>query len=207
MTTTAGVCEDSCRLKGRIVGVERWKRGGACGQGCRFLNSIQRGYPVTIIDALVGEHAVLFSMLDAIERTAEAAKSLDELKAVGSYFRLVLQQHAEIEDELLFECLGTADEMLSSLHREHAAIALFHGQFVRTSTIQEARDALIQWVRLIRGHFVREETHLLPMAVKVLEPDALEVAGQEWASRRKVCPPGPPGTPIGAVSHPQKDIA
>jgi quercetin dioxygenase-like cupin family protein len=58
-----------------------------------------------IVDALLGQHGVLYSQLDYLEEAAPQL-SMDALKAQTDVLAAALQSHSGLEDELLFTSLG-----------------------------------------------------------------------------------------------------
>lgn len=139
-----------------------------------------------ITDALLGEHGVLYGVLDHVEAELDAGADAGPLAAL---LRSVLHAHARTEDELLF------DEMASEAYggggpaaamiEEHREVA---GLLERSSTARgsELTDLLREVVSLARRHFRREEEAAFPLAEEVFDAGRLGELGADWGARRAV---------------------
>ena len=142
-----------------------------------------------ITEALVGEHAVLYTLFDHIEATLPIA-TLDELQAQGRMLAAALVSHARLEDDVLFAALephlGRAAGPLTAMRSEHSAIEEALERLPELSGPATARDLLSKLIATARDHFAKEERILFPMAMMTLGPGALAAQGHEWAGRRRV---------------------
>ncbi|HTM22005.1 MAG TPA: hemerythrin domain-containing protein, partial [Kofleriaceae bacterium] len=62
---------------------------------------------MNLIDALLGEHAVLYLLFDDLEDRVDSA-SVEEVRAATGPVAVALLAHAGVEDELLFPALEQA---------------------------------------------------------------------------------------------------
>lgn len=139
-----------------------------------------------ITDALLAEHAIIYTQVD---RIAEAAfPTAEEMRAAASILAAGLASHAQIEDDLLFvpleERIGGEMGPLAVMRLEHEEI---EGVLERLQEVEgptEGRSIATRLAQLARDHFAKEEQVLFPMAEGVLDPAELERLGAEWASRR-----------------------
>jgi hemerythrin-like domain-containing protein len=139
-----------------------------------------------IIDGLVGEHAVLLTLIDQIEQLSLHTPNLDELKRAVSLFGVPLRQHADIEDNVLFPAVDTQLDLAISCHQEHREIYAINRQFQRCASLVEGRTLLLEALARERKHFLREETELFPLIRKVLKKEQLDSLGRIWAQKRKI---------------------
>jgi hemerythrin-like domain-containing protein len=139
-----------------------------------------------ITDALLGEHAVIYPLLDELARgdfmTASEARGQARVVAAA------LGSHATLEDELLFEPLeqhlGTGAGPLAVMRLEHDEIEAVLARLCEIEEPVEARTTATRLVALARDHFAKEEQVLFPLAEQVLGELGLEQLGAEWARRR-----------------------
>lgn len=139
-----------------------------------------------IIDALLGEHGVLYGLFDHVESELESGRD------PTPYARLldeVLRAHAHAEDDLLF------DEMAAALGREEGPAAAMMGEHGEISELldrtrrvegSDLRAALQEIIALARDHFRREEEAAFPMAEELFDPSRLREMGTAWGARRDV---------------------
>jgi hemerythrin-like domain-containing protein len=52
--------------------------------------------------------------------------------------------------------------------------------------LAETKNLLLHAIQTARAHFAKEEQVLFPMAVQMLEANALKQLGAKWAEMRKV---------------------
>jgi len=60
---------------------------------------------VKLTDALLGEHAIIYSLFDHLESLFEQTEDLGELKRLSGLLAAAVASHAEVEDDLLFPAL------------------------------------------------------------------------------------------------------
>jgi hemerythrin-like domain-containing protein len=145
--------------------------------------------PIAITDALRGEHAVLYRLLDHLEREISGA-SAPQGRALGAFLAAALEAHAHLEDEILFtelEGFLSADAgPLVVMRHEHAAIESGLERLQRAATAEEARAAATTVVDTARSHFAKEEQILFPLAERFLGGGRLAELGRQWAERSAV---------------------
>lgn len=144
---------------------------------------------MTIIEALLGEHGVLYALFDHIERSLPDM-TLDQLLAQGRLLEAALASHARLEDEVLFSALepslGVSAGPLAVMRLEHATIEDGLSRLLGTADAADARRQLRHVIATARDHFAKEERILFPMAVAALGTEALTTQGRTWAGRRGV---------------------
>lgn len=139
-----------------------------------------------ITDALLGEHAVIYPLLDELGRCD--FETAGEARAQARVVAAALGSHARLEDELLFDPLeqhlGTGAGPLAMMRAEHDEIEALLARLVELEELAEARTAATQVTALAREHFAKEEQVLFPMADQTLDEAELGELGAEWARRR-----------------------
>ncbi|MCC6223693.1 MAG: hemerythrin domain-containing protein [Thermoleophilia bacterium] len=139
-----------------------------------------------ITDALLGEHAVIYPLLDELARCD--FETAGEARGQGRVVAAALGSHARLEDELLFDPLeqhlGTGAGPLAMMRAEHDEIEALLARLVELEELAEARTAATQVTALAREHFAKEEQVLFPMADQTLDEAELGELGAEWARRR-----------------------
>jgi len=158
-----------------------------------------------IIDAFLGEHAILFAQINELRGVAQRGEPLDLLKARFETLQPVLEKHAALEDEMLFGRLGEHLEVVADIHYEHSHIHKLTEAFVRAADQQEGRDLLIQALGKMKEHFIQEETRLFPFARAVLPSEELASLLKPWAACRRVLTVAPEGSwQTSGAFHPQR---
>ncbi|MCG3154688.1 MAG: hypothetical protein DKINENOH_01282 [bacterium] len=143
-----------------------------------------------IIEALLGEHGVLYALFDYLEKSIPPAKDLALVKSQGAMLAAALETHAHLEDELLFVAfeahLDPRSGPLAVMRLEHEAIAQSLQLMQETQEIAEARNLLLHTIQTARAHFAKEEQIVFRMAQNMLEAETLALLGARWAARRRV---------------------
>jgi hemerythrin-like domain-containing protein len=144
---------------------------------------------MNLIDALLGEHAVLYDLFDLLEKTDPSPGRPDPLPGVIVSLSKTLLSHAHLEDELLFPALEARIGPMGPLavmRAEHEEIEGALGEASRSEdaagTIALARSA----VAVARQHFAKEEQVLFPMARRALGEEELVRLADRWSAMRKV---------------------
>ncbi len=152
---------------------------------------------MNIVCALLGEHGSLRHQLEVLRLTAPQ-HSEEKLGAAVFALAEAIENHASLEDELLFEALVASGEMpagpVEAMRSEHRTIESLLGQILAPAGQPGRPDPQRTVWRLLETvghHFGHEEHALFPMAVQILAPARLEELGTQWAERR--------GVEIGAV--------
>ncbi len=139
-----------------------------------------------ITDALLGEHAVIYPLLDELARGDFATAG--EARGQARVLAAALESHAHLEDELLFEPLeqhlGTGAGPLSVMRLEHDEIEAVLARLRESEEPVEARTTATRLAALARDHFAKEEQVLFPLAEQTLGEVGLEQLGADWARRR-----------------------
>lgn len=142
-----------------------------------------------ITDALLGEHGVLYRLLDYCEKSARSW-DLEAVRVGAGALDKALKSHAEVEEELLFQNLDAhfpgGMGPLAVMREEHEEIEASVERARVTDDVEEARRLLPRIAVVAQEHFAKEEQVLFPMALQLLGEDKLEELGDRWAERRGV---------------------
>ncbi|MDR5709751.1 MAG: hemerythrin domain-containing protein [Armatimonadota bacterium] len=142
---------------------------------------------MAIVSYLLGEHGVLYALLNQVEGLARHA-TLEQIRAMRDLLAEAIQSHAEIEDELLFEPLERATPQAESAVRGmrtmHDDIDGVLDELGRTGDLERARQQLLNLAGLAKQHFFAEEEAVFPMAEEELSASALEDLGRRYLQRR-----------------------
>lgn len=144
---------------------------------------------MNIIDALLGEHAVLYSLFDQLEENAETATALEGLLRAAEPVVSALLAHARLEEELVFPALRQQlgpDGLIAIMSDEHQEIDSLLQAALRTDNLDDASADLIHALNLAREHFEKEEQVLFLDARDALAPTLCEDLGTQWAKLRGV---------------------
>jgi hemerythrin-like domain-containing protein len=144
---------------------------------------------VNIIDALLGEHGMLYVQLDHIEQAVSTMESLDLVKIEANALAANLQSHLTLEDELLCarleSCLKRQPPAVGC-EISHEEIDRGFAQLWAAENLETARGHFLGIVGLARRHSFGQEQVLFPLARRMLNGEILDVLGGEWAKRRGV---------------------
>mgnify|MGYP005809852663 CR=1 FL=1 len=144
---------------------------------------------MNIIDALIGEHAALLTVLDHVEKF-QVGWELRQYHEACDLLESLLATHASLEDELLFDPItpesGRLAEALNTTSDEHDELRLLVTDLKHAETVPEARRLLNRLVEVTREHFALEERVLFGLAAGVIGPGRLQRLGEEWALRRRL---------------------
>lgn len=142
-----------------------------------------------ITDALLGEHAVLYSLFSRLEQSLAGSVNMDEIHVAVSLLEASLISHAQLENELLFSELESRmgpGGPVAVMRAEHDEID--HGLAAAVQATDSAAGArcLLDALNVARRHFAKEEQVLFGLARQVLGEASLSSLGAAWAERRKV---------------------
>lgn len=158
--------------------------------------------PLDVLEACHGRIArqcdILDKLLDHLPAHGADAQAQQAARAVLAYFDTAAVHHHDDEERNLFPLLEAANapgacDLVETLTLEHEAQALLwrrlRGELAAivagTSAALEA--ALVRrYVDMNRAHLEFENTHLLPLARRTLDPVALVRLGRAMAARRNV---------------------
>jgi len=142
---------------------------------------------MNLTHALLGEHAVLYTLFDRSE-SAAGTWDLAACQEWGRLLEAALESHAGLEDRLLFVALepglGTQGGPLAVMRMEHELIGTAIHRLAVATDAAEARRLLGEITATARSHFAKEENVLFPMAERFLGADRLDELGAEWAAAR-----------------------
>lgn len=144
---------------------------------------------MNIIDALLGEHGVLYALFDQAEEEASNARSLKDVTTVAGIVLRTLVSHAHIEDEVLFPAMEKRigpDASLVAMREEHEEIRRILEGVRKAKQPASAAHVLSSALSLARDHFEKEERVLFGQARKALGCHALKELGDQWADMRRV---------------------
>lgn len=144
---------------------------------------------MNIIDALLGEHGVLYALLDGVDAGAPGW-SLPEARAYAAALGSALLSHARVEDDLLFPAIrqetGGNAGPLDVMRQEHEEIEGSLRRIDASEDAGEVRSMLLSVALLAREHFEKEEQMLFPLAADLLGDERLQELGRSWGRSRNV---------------------
>lgn len=150
----------------------------------------QKGVVMNIVDALLGEHGILYALLEEVDRVLPELESVDEVRALARVLGAAVQGHAALEDELLFvpleRRLGGRAGPIHGMRTMHEDIDGALERVLSAGVLPEARDQVSSVTELLRQHFMAEEEVIFPMAEEVLDEEMLSRLAKEWMERRGV---------------------
>ncbi len=142
--------------------------------------------PITITEALLGEHGVIYPQLAHLEQVAFDSPA--GVRVQAALLAAGLATHAQTEDDLLFvpleEHLGPNGGPLAVMRMEHEQVEGTLAELQQIDDVGEAKALAARLASIAREHFAKEEQVLFPMAQQVLGEDRLHQLGEEWVRRR-----------------------
>lgn len=145
---------------------------------------------MNLIDALLGEHAILYAEIDYLDGALPGAESVADIQAGLACFAAAVQSHSNLEDELLFVSLehrlGAENGVVQSMRRMHADLDAAFERLRMAADVNVAREVAASAVALAREHFGAEEETCFTLAEGALSREQLEQFGRAWAERRGV---------------------
>jgi hemerythrin-like domain-containing protein len=141
-----------------------------------------------ITDALLGEHAVFYSMFDHLDKNMPQIDSIQELKSLASIIAAPLVGHSGLENNELFVALDpflAGQGPLEVMRQEHEEIEGTFSKLGEFEDLDELKTELTRIMRVARDHFKKEEGVLFPMANQAIG-GKLESLGETWAQTRDV---------------------
>lgn len=142
-----------------------------------------------LTDALLGEHAVLYTLFDQIEAVAVTDANLAWIQQATVVLGAVVQSHAKLEEELLFPALEPhlgSEGPLAVMRAEHEEFKRTLRQIADMSDIEDGTDCLARALALVRDHFQKEEEVLFSLARQMLDDETQLRLGTAWAEARGV---------------------
>ena len=144
---------------------------------------------MNLIDALLGEHAVLYALFNELEQRIERAGSVAEVQAAVAPVAAALLSHAHLEEQLLFPALerGMGHEgPLTVMRGDHHDIDELLAQSAKATDQARAVGDVLAALELARDHFLKEERVLFHMARQSIDDVELHRLGGQWAEQRAV---------------------
>ena len=138
---------------------------------------------MTIIDALLADHATFCEVFAQIERVADDLKTVDEIKLLGNLVEGLLKSHSEAETELAYSSLDHLLEhrgQLDLLYHDHKEIDSRFERLREVKSVAEARRLLLQALQGMRDHFDREERTVFRVIEKTMRPETLAELSEAW---------------------------
>ncbi len=143
---------------------------------------------MNIIPALLGEHAVIYALLNKIERKKQEWNP-DETRLAVVVLASALESHAVLEEDLLFKelepHLGLGSGPLGVMLADHEQIEAILARLALASA-EEVEPLVTRLIAMTREHFDKEESVLFGLAEKHLATELLEKLGTLWAQGRSV---------------------
>jgi len=144
---------------------------------------------INLLDALLGEHAVLYRLFNELEQRLDAGIGLAGVQAAIAPVSAALLSHAQIEDEMLFPALEERigpEGPLAVMRAEHHEIDGLLARIGRSGDPGSAVADLVAAIELARDHFLKEERVLFAMARQAIGDAELCRLGGQWAELRGV---------------------
>ena len=144
---------------------------------------------MNLIDALLGEHAVLYALFDLLETTDPSPGRPDPRPGVIASLSRALLSHAHLEDEVLFPALEShigPMGPLAVMRAEHEEIEGALGEASRSEDASRAIGLARSATAAARQHFAKEEQVLFPMARRAIGDEELARLADRWSAMRKV---------------------
>jgi len=145
---------------------------------------------MNIVDTLLGEHGSIYNSMDSLKKLLATDASFEACQAGLNLFCEVLEDHARVEEEILFPELEQFPQLkqgpLHVMQVEHETLDEVIA-FLRNQTdADKIRDICSEFFELVYSHFTKEEEALFPMSQELVSAERLEELGEKWASRRRV---------------------
>lgn len=144
---------------------------------------------MTLTDALLGEHAVIYALLDHVEQELTRLEALTDVQRLTRTLAAALISHARVEDQLLFSALEAhlgREGPLACMRQEHAELEAAIEDVASAATWRAAAERLRYALQAARDHFIKEERVLFLMARQFMSERDLERLGDNWAAARGV---------------------
>ncbi len=144
---------------------------------------------VKLTDALLGEHGVLYALLDRIEAVTATATSVAQIQEATVALSAVILSHSNLEEELLFPALEThmgTTGPLAVMRSEHGEIEQALRQIEEAENLDDGADCVARTLRIVRSHFQKEEEVLFSIARQMLDEETQIRLGKAWAEARHV---------------------
>ena len=139
-----------------------------------------------LTDALLGEHGLFYALFEELKtKLAQGDDVRPLMDAIGT----TLEQHAQIEERMLFPALDPhIGEMgpLAVMRDEHRQIDGFLADIRDAADDADLAPLIHGLLEVIYSHFQKEEMILFHLAEQFLGEQTLSELGADWAIERKV---------------------
>ncbi len=142
-----------------------------------------------LIDALLGEHAMLYALFDSVESLAGQATTMSEVQGLASLLNTQVSTHSKLEEELLDPALEPhmgVDGPLAMMNEEHRGIRRALNRIERAKDVKSGVDYIHAAINLVRDHFKKEEVVLFNITQQILSDAEQTELGRRWARARGV---------------------
>ena len=112
-----------------------------------------------LIDALLGEHAMLYALFDNVESLAGQATTMSQVQGLATVLSALVSTHSKLEEELLDPALEPhmgIDGPLATMNEEHRGIRRAFKQIEGAQDVKSGIDRIHTALNLIRDHFKKE---------------------------------------------------
>lgn len=142
-----------------------------------------------ITEALLRDHQTFNQEFQDLERDVQSGVEWSDLQAQLDALNATLDTHVQLEDELLLGALesksGTAG-LITAMREGHSELSSAFLKLFGPSDLAEAQEPLFHMLEVARLQFGKEEQVLFPKAEELLDPNALEQLGEQFANRRRI---------------------
>jgi hemerythrin-like domain-containing protein len=142
-----------------------------------------------LIDALLGEHAMLYTLLDSVESLAAQATTMTQIQGLTTLLSTLVSTHSKLEEELLDPALEPhmgVDGPLAMMNAEHRGIRRGFKQIEAAKDVTSAIENIGAVLDLVRDHFKKEEVVLFTITQQILSDEEQIALGRRWARARGV---------------------
>jgi len=142
-----------------------------------------------VIDALLGEHGMIYVLLDKIDSIVSSSASLNDIQCASGFLSSVIGAHSKLEDALLDPALAPhlgKTGPIAEMRVEHDDIRSLLQQLESIEEVSEGVDLISRLLQLIRNHFLKEEMVLFAIAQQVLGEQTQIQLGTAWAKERGI---------------------
>ncbi len=132
-----------------------------------------------VTECLGIEHRIFLRQLDRLEEAQRQGAPAPERRAMVSLLAAALEEHADIEEDILFPALephlGRHAGPLAVMDTEHQEIRQL---LAEAATTEDITPVVAQFTAIAREHFAKEDQVLFPLAEQILSPERLEELGR-----------------------------
>lgn len=133
-----------------------------------------------VTECLGIEHRIFLRQIERLEEAQRQGAPAQERRAMVALLAAALEEHADIEDEILFPALephlGRQAGPLAVMDLEHEEIRSLLSQMA--TALDDISPLVSQFIATARHHFAKEDQVLFPMAEQLLSQERLEELGR-----------------------------